>query len=421
MIRLPSSFALAFFFSSMLAACGAQYVDPYADGSSDAGRVDGARPDAFVTDTVTRPDATDAQSRPDVQTAFMTAEHEPFPTIPNRGGRHMTHPQLVVVTYSDDPLRADDVRYSTAMMSSNWMNTVGREYGVTGGSLLGTVELPGPAPHAISSPEIETMIRDNVQNGTFPRPADGSLQDVLYMVFYPPATQITLEYMGESSRSCETFGGYHYVTRLGGVNVAYAAIPTCSGGGPGLSDVDGVQIAASHELIEAATDADPFEHPGWSFSENAFTAWIMLGAEVADLCVGQPAYESNFPFARVWSNEAAARGGDPCIPTDPADVFFNVSSTPDQLLEATPGTTMHIDLTGWSTARIPNWTLEVVTTGTAQWVHRLGARTMNNGMTTTLDITIPASAQSGTYEAFTLYSIRNRTEYHVWPVVVYVP
>src|SRR5262249_40066876 len=80
---------------------------------------------------------------------------------------------------------------------------------------------------------------------------------------------------------------------------AYAVIPTCSKEGVPL-----VEIAASHELIEAMTDAHP--EGSLAYQMRATSPWYVIG-EVGDLCeFMSPVIENGHFLTRVWSNSAAA-------------------------------------------------------------------------------------------------------------------
>jgi hypothetical protein len=418
-MRLPILFPVVG--SLALTACGAQIVTPAVDATPPRDAqltdvpfaLDAIAPDAFVPDVTAPVDVPTRDAPP-----FTTAEHEPFPTIPDLGGPRIANPQVVVITYADDPLRDEDERYVQWMVSSDWVPTVGTEYGVTGASLLGTVRLTDAAPNAITSTEIEALIARGIESGQFPM----GTEDAIYMIFFPANTQITMLYMGDSALSCESFGGYHGVTAAGpaGTRYAYAAIPTCAGGGPGISDTEYVQIATSHEFIEAATDLDPLHRPAFRFADDTISAWAVLGGEVADLCFDQYWRDGSHIATRVWSNAAAAAGGDPCVPSNGDRAYFNVSSMPDEIRVVSPGDDVEFTLTGWSTAPIADWTLQLFPTGNAGIEGLLGTSRMNNGRSTTLRAHVPADAASGTWQAYVIYSFRTANDFHAWPVAFFV-
>jgi hypothetical protein len=247
------------------------------------------------------------------------------------------------------------------------------------------------------------------------------MPDAIYMIFFPANTQITMLYMGDAALSCESFGGYHGVFTGPGMNpYAYAAIPTCAGGAPGVTDTEYVQIATSHEFIEAATDTNPIDRPAYRFADDTISAWAILGGEVADLCFDQYWRDATHVATRVWSNEAAAAGGDPCVPPLGDRAYFNVSSMPDEIRIVSPGELVEYTLTGWSTAPVADWTLELFPSGPAGIEGVLGTSRMNNGRTTTLRARVPADAMSGTWQGYVIYSFRSANDFHAWPVAFFV-
>ena len=144
-------------------------------------------------------------------------------------------------------------------------------------------------------------------DGSLPKPAGGDLRDVLYMLQFPQQTVIT----AGSSMSCVDFGGYHASARRNGLEVAYAVIATCPGFIDHQTTLEIRELVSSHELIEAATDPLPDNHPGFQLADPA-SPWLALGAEVGDLCTRGDAtatwHESGFVAQRSWSNAAAAAG-----------------------------------------------------------------------------------------------------------------
>jgi hypothetical protein len=100
---------------------------------------------------------------------------------------------------------------------------------------------------------------------------------------------------------------------------------------PGYSTIEDDTITAAHELIEAATDPDGL---GYAWPSDA--AWGLLTfGELGDMCEAQPdtwPYQPpDLPFAvqRTWSNAAAMRGSDPCVPTLGKPFFAAAPVLPD--------------------------------------------------------------------------------------------
>lgn len=97
--------------------------------------------------------------------------------------------------------------------------------------------------------QVQTWLSGKL-NGELPAP-DAS---TIYVLFYPDGATVTQG----GGISCQSFGGYHLSGMLDPKNasqlVAYAVIPRCVSGPPGLSKLDLATTAASHEMLEAATD-----------------------------------------------------------------------------------------------------------------------------------------------------------------------
>lgn len=189
-------------------------------------------------------------------------------------------------------------------------------------------------------------------DGSIPRPAGGTLADALYVVFYPAHSTITLPAAGGAMETgCVDFYGYHGMVHRSGLNFAYAAIPTCSIVLQHVTDTEQLEYDASHEIIEAATDADPAMNPAWTFPPTVIDPWVHAsGGELGDLCILEPDVirEGGHALTPVWSNAAAQAGvSNPCIPTDPAAVYYNVSATPYDVQFADPGANVTFMLKGW--------------------------------------------------------------------------
>ena len=116
-------------------------------------------------------------------------------------------------------------------------------------------------------------------------------------------------------------------------NFPYAVLPTCAGMA-GMSEIDLLTGALSHEWIESSTDPYPVTNNGddsaYAQVDANHTVWLVLGGglEAGDLCVGE--YNAFFKPAdlgvtvqRTWSNQLALAGHDPCAPDLPGVAYFN--------------------------------------------------------------------------------------------------
>lgn len=399
--------------SLVIAGCG---------GPTPIDGVDGGPADAGA-DAWTPPD--DAWTAPDAW-GFTIAPHAQGTTIPNQGGAILAHPQLVLITYSDVADRDTLEAYGAWLVSSTWLTTIGAEYGVGAGTVLANVRLTTPAPNTTTTLDIQNALRGWIDDGTAPRAADGSFHDVLYVVVFPSHTTITDPDLGQS---CVAYGGYHYeMTSTAGDPFSYAVIPTCSGFNPSLTDLEFVEEAISHELSEAATDALPLSGPAWAFSQTGpdYSPWLYVGPELADLCalrVGpNGAYrEGAWVATRFWSNAAALAGDrDPCVP-DSGQPYRGLGITPNAIQFVTAGMAATFTLDVWTTTPVPDFQLYAApAAGGFTPDVTLDVTTVNNGDHSTLTVTVPAGAASGSYALVYVEVVTSSTEYDGIPVVVVV-
>lgn len=393
--------------AAALSACGVSVQR--ADASSDAS------PDAVATAApdVAAPDAAPDQSARDVAEAgadaaadvpFESATHDPLQVM-SRGGATMSRVQLVVITYADDPNRDRLEAFGQWIGTSNWRATIGADYHLGEGSLLAAVRRPENAPDTITSTQLETQLGNWVADGTLPSPADGNFTNVLYMVFFPAHTMVTLVSARSMSQSCTSFGGYHSEFRHNTIHAPYAAVPNC-GSMRATTDFDGVTLAASHEYAEAATDPFPMSRPAYVLPANGTTAWGLVGGEVGDLCEWSQSstLDSGYTVARIFSNSAAAAYHDPCVPGQ-AMPYYNVFPLEGEVLTGDAGTPVTFTIEGFSDTRVADWRVSAAQqAGNIRVTSTLSSQMINNGRTVTLTVNLPATATSGSYAVLQLSS-----------------
>jgi len=216
-------------------------------------------------------------------------------------------------------------------------------------------------------------------------------------------------------------------------------LPTCNWG---YGELNTVTMAASHELIEAATDPYPpttvINGAGYILI-NYSSPWTFIPGEVGDLCVGTNYVESSgYMVQRIWSNTAAAAvpHGSPCVP-QASYAYFNVWNDVNDTQSVSPGQMITYHLTAWSDRPLgESWSLSVVpyqgnfTPPFKLQTSRGGLSTQSNqpvsvqdGDTATLTFTIPAHATSGDYASFVLYSSASDSidgNYNMFPVAMIV-
>ena len=86
----------------------------------------------------------------------------------------------------------------------------------------------------------------------------------------------------------------------------------------------------SHELVEAATDPFPLSNPAFGIEDHADIVWAVIngGGEVGDMCAfNDDAYfvpaGSTYMVQRSWSNAAAKKMQNPCVPYANTAPYFN--------------------------------------------------------------------------------------------------
>ncbi len=357
---------------------------------------------------------------------FTVGPHPPLNVVTTQGGITLDHMQLVVVTYADDTRRATAEALGRWIVGSDWLTDVGAEYGIGTGSFLGAVERTDNAPDALTDVDIQTYLATGVQNGSLPVPPGGDTREVLYVVYVPAHTTVTLSAPdGSTQTSCTDFGAYHGEDTVTGVDFAYAVVPACTY--PYLTDrthVESQEVAASHEIIEAALDPRDITDPAYLLPTTALTAWNAIGGELADLCSlpSELVRDDGFALQRVWSNAAAMAGNrDPCVPVPVGTgYYYAVAATNGDTAHTVPGGSVTFNLQAWSTGPVPDWQLAATTTDAVMPTFAYGQPSVNNGQTTTFTVTLPSSAMRGSYVLVYLYSSLSRTNFHVTPLVVFV-
>jgi hypothetical protein len=302
-------------------------------------------------------------------TADAPVEAAPYPAfvptdIPQVADTHagpvLALPKVYPIYFaSDDPtVTAQITDFLSKVGATNYWNTIGAEYGV--GSLVGETPIQLTAtdnpPALYYDSQIEDFLADKLGGGdagpadpAFPVP-DGN---TIFAFFFPSGVTIDEGFEpapGEdagapntAAESCTGFGGYHSAIQLSnGTNVPYAVIPRCSNF-DGFTGIDAVTAAASHELVEGATD--PFG-TAYSTTDAAHHYWATVvggGGEVGDMCaqtLSSFTHFSDLPaylVQRCWSNKVALTGGDPCVPVPSGDVYFNTFPVMPDVLQVASG------------------------------------------------------------------------------------
>jgi len=161
------------------------------------------------------------------------------------------------------------------------------------------------------------------------------------------------------------------------------------------------------------------------------------------MCEGTRYLDGGFYYQRVFSNQAAALGGDPCVPAIPTP-YFNVAT--NGWYSTTTGE-VSVPITGWSVGTVEEWVMFPISgqhtpslpsatlsfscpdTVLANGVRYCG---INNGKTGTLRVVLPPGSGSQSFFTFHLFSLRigadgqlvaapGEDNFHTWIFGVYVP
>ena len=279
------------------------------------------------------------------------------PQVVYGGGPVLHNATFVSVSFPTTMYPSQLEDFVATIGCTDYWKTVGADYGV-GSAVAGPpLHLTEQAPASIDETAIKTWLSGKIDghNPLFPRPAP----ETVYLIWYPYGTTVTQ--MGGTG--CQDFAGFHGFTKLGdGTPVVYAVVPQCFMQGAD-SDVPLLIAAASHELVESATDPQPGT-PGGAYGlpdDNHFVYALFKGGEVGDMCelngdslqYQPPGY--TYWVQRMWSNRAAVQGTNPCVPADINTYFYAAPMVPDHATINKYGThvvpVVHVPLN--STVTIP--------------------------------------------------------------------
>ncbi len=372
---------------------------------------------------------------------FVTAPHGLMPQVTLQSGRVLSPMRLVTIVAQGDPLATSLFGFGDALVQSSWLQSFSDDYGIgEAGPSVHVTGAPLSAGSTLDDAQMEAYIGAAIDGGPAPN------GNTVYMLYLPDAVAFYYAPQGGTNTNCQYTGGYHRAFgSLGdGWGVAQRCAPSFN-----QSQLDTETLTSSHEIAEATTDtanawALTLEPglPPWDGS-----AWLEVEgnthAEIGDLCGGSRILESGFLFQRIFSNTAAAAGGDACVPALSVP-YFNVTTTQDWYT-AQAGQTIQIPFTGWSTAPTGDWIVRPFVTGSSSSALAFTTSissassttiggyiysTLNNGQDATLSVTVPTGAVSGDWVAASINSkhtdssfnpLPGEDDFHRWMVGVYVP
>jgi hypothetical protein len=361
------------------------------------------------------PDAQGTAPSPDPAgtAAVYPAPHPGMPQITDHGGGVLTAPVIVTITFPGDKLADKLAAFGDEVGGLRWWQAAVVPYGAgqaRSGGHVAIAEAPGDK---LSDTDVEAWLARKLDDGTLP----AASEQTLYTLYYPASTTVSLE--GGSAVSCQTFLGYHsalsYKVGKRTRNIPYAVVNRCG-------DLDQVTETASHEFAEAASDPYPLTVENLGFMLLSSNAWTILGGENADMCAGVSGVnEGGWALTRVWNNQNAAIGQQPCVPIPEGGLpYFNAALVSDTLA-ADVGATVTSEVDCYSFGPLPGpMALSVEVYGQEAPTFALDRKTCKNGDKATLRITVPARAKRGTDYRYALVSKLDEHNAHLWRGMVHV-
>jgi hypothetical protein len=237
---------------------------------------------------------------------------ERLPVVAHRGGPVVTRPTVATLTFAGD----DPARVSRLEAFGRWVGGSAWWRAVTAGYCVGPecIRPARPGPTLRLDRRLNAVVRDVDVERLLEEEASRAPSrlgpDTVLLVYLPRGVRLHdaahARYCGGGPRA------FHRMLQAGGRSFPFAVVAACG-------DDDEATATASHELLEAVTNPDP-GRPGFRLPPGSHAlAFAASGAEPADPCAllnldRHRTREHGFLLQRAWSNAAAARGQDPCVP-----------------------------------------------------------------------------------------------------------
>jgi hypothetical protein len=341
----------------------------------------------------------------------------PFPVVSGPGILgSVAAPRVVTITFSDDSNAATLQAFDDWLVTSSWLATVGADYGVGLGSNQNFPLSDTSQSSLADGGRVQGFLQTKIADGTLPAPQnlpDGGLESTIYVIYYPASGPTAVPSGSGGYHACASVGGEgsHNTARFNFAVVQDSTLPI-------------LEVAGSHELIEAATD--PCGWGGYSATNNG-SAWTLLGAEVGDLCYSQFLQDSatGYWVQRTWSTSAAAAFIDPCVPGGASD-YANVSPSSNLVLHVAAGQSSSIALTGWSSVARAPWNISAswspqfapgLVLGAGQAFDpqpTLSAGQLGDGQDVTLTLSVPQGVAPGSWGVVLVNSASDG----IWPIEI---
>jgi hypothetical protein len=356
--------------------------------------------------------------------AFTPAAHTPLPNLSKHA--YVGKPLRVITIVKDDgkPRQASTfdsrvIWFGHALVRSKWYKAASAAYqlGPNGTSKSDRVTNMPTANGNLTVAQLEAKVRSWANAMQLHKNAGVRTIFVIYLPCILGTTFGTFGRCGSSSFHpglTVTTNDPNFTT---GDTMAVVMTPTT-----GSLTVDGATVAASHEVIEGATDTDngwrmtsstpanPFDVSPWVFNEGG----RFSNTEVMDMSGGSairekftdPTHGYDYRYERVYTVASAQANGDPFVPKSPIG-FASVSTKATSakahgwISASSAVKTHHITLTAWSTKAVPDWSLSTQMMAwkgfasspatTDRCAASLNKTTVNNGTKVTLTVTYSGS------------------------------
>ncbi len=231
-----------------------------------------------------------------------------WPQLTFGGGKVLQPLRVATVVARNEPLTATLFAFGDALVQSPWLDAVGSEFGVS--RPASSVHLTGGVLNSgtvLTDAQMTAFIAAAIQAAPNPPTPDGH---TIYLLYLPPGVAFT------GNATCTMPGAYHQGYGVAGDG--WGVVQRCTA--TFESELEGLTVVGSHEIIEAATDPDVAT--GWGLfptsPARSVSPWAQLDEgypqENGDFCIGTRIQLGGFWYQRSYSNIAAAAGGDPCVP-----------------------------------------------------------------------------------------------------------
>lgn len=245
--------------------------------------------------------------------------------------------------------------------------------------------ISGEPGASIDDAQIKTTIQSWVDAGLVPAPS----LDVVYVLYFPQGTSIKMGADG----SCAQFCGYHstiQTTSGAGGLIRYIVVPhpDCGGCQFEATVQDSVTVVASHEMSEAATDADV----GLATTLGPPLAWYdQANGEIGDICAGDPnATLQGFRIQTEWSNADGKCESTRNVTPPAPDFSVNVAPPSQTITQGQSGSYTVVATPSNGFAGAISWSFSGLPSGAS-------GSFSGSGNSQSLAVAVDASTAAGTY------------------------